>query len=376
MEREDTGYIMRTPELSVVMPCLNEEETIGICIEKAKKAFDDLGLVGEVVVCDNGSTDDSTSVAEAHGARVIYESTPGYGAALMKGISEARGKYIVMGDADNTYDFENLAPFVDRLRNGYDLVMGSRFDGRILPGAMPWAHRYIGNPVLTGVLNLFFRAGVSDAHCGMRAFTREAYDSLDLYTTGMEFASEMVIKAATNGLRIADVPIIYYPRQGESKLSSVRDGWRHLRFMLLYSPTWLFLVPGFAMSVAGLLALMFSASPISMLIGALCFLIGVQVVSLGFYAKTFSYVENLEREDILLQWLWRYFRLETGVALGLAVVIVGASAFLLLRRQWQSTDVYSMHTFRSLAVAGLLIIVGVQITFSSFFLSILGLQRR
>lgn len=294
----------------------------------------------------------------------------------MKGISEARGKYIIMGDADNTYDFENLAPFVDRLRDGYDLVMGSRFDGEILPGAMPWSHQYIGNPVLTGILNLFFRSGVSDAHCGMRAFTKEAYDGLGLSTTGMEFASEMVIKASNNGLRIADVPITYYPRQGESKLSSVRDGWRHLRFMLLYSPTWLFLIPGVAMSLVGLLLLLLPEASISMLIGSLLFLIGVQVVTLGFYAKTFSYVENLEQEDVLLQFLWRHFRLESGVALGLILILVGGGAFFLLLRQWQTTDVHSIGTFRGLAVTGLLIIVGVQTTFSSFFLSMLGLQRK
>ncbi|MFO7916596.1 MAG: glycosyltransferase family 2 protein [Anaerolineae bacterium] len=376
MEGKGLGYTMEKPELSVVMPCLNEEETIDICIEKAKKAFEELDLVGEVVVCDNGSTDDSVSVAEAHGARVVRESTPGYGAALMKGISEARGEYIIMGDADNTYDFENLAPFVGRLRDGYDLVMGSRFDGEILPGAMPWSHQYIGNPVLTGILNLFFHSGVSDAHCGMRAFTREAYDSLDLYTTGMEFASEMVIKASNNGLRIADVPITYYPRQGESKLSSVRDGWRHLRFMLLYSPTWLFLIPGVAMSLVGLLLLLLPEASISMLIGSLLFLIGVQVVTLGFYAKTFSYVENLEQEDLFLRFLWRHFRLESGVALGLILILVGGGAFFLLIRQWQRTDVHSIGAFRSLAVAGLLIIVGVQTTFSSFFLSMLGLQRK
>ena len=219
-------------ELSVVMPCLNEEATIAACIQKAWTALEKMGVTGEIIVADNGSTDHSVAIAQSLGARVVHQFCRGYGAAYQAGIAAARGKSIVIGDSDDTYDFSEIDRFLQPLGKGYHFVIGSRFRGEIRPGAMPWLHRYIGNPFLTGMLNLLFKAGVSDAHCGMRAFTREAYDTMQLQTTGMEFASEMVVKAAKTGLRIAEVPITYYPRKGESKLHSFRDGWRHLRFML------------------------------------------------------------------------------------------------------------------------------------------------
>ena len=231
-------------DVSVVMPCLNEEETIGPCIEKAREGIRRLGLHGEIIVCDNGSTDRSVEIATRLGARVFHERRKGYGSAYMRGISEARAEYIIMGDSDDTYDFADLEPFLKPLREGYELVMGSRFSGTILPGAMTFSHRYIGNPVLSGILKLFYRVDISDAHCGMRSFTKDAYARMRLQTTGMEFASEMVINAGRERLKIAEVPITYYPRKGESKLETWRDGWRHLRFMLLYSPTHLFLLPG------------------------------------------------------------------------------------------------------------------------------------
>ena len=223
---------MREIEVSVVMPCLNEQATIGACIEKAHRTLKNLCISGEIVVADNGSTDNSVAIAQSLGAQVVHQPCRGYGAAYQTGIAAAQGKSIVIGDSDDTYDFSELNRFILPLRQGYDLVMGSRFKGEIRPGAMPWLHRYVGNPFLTGMLNLLFKAGVSDAHCGMRAFTREAYEQMKLKTPGMEFASEMVIKAVQAGLRIAEVPITYYPRKGESKLHSFRDGWRHLRFML------------------------------------------------------------------------------------------------------------------------------------------------
>ena len=235
------------------MPCLNEAQTVGVCVQKARRAIKQLGISGEVVVADNGSTDGSPSIAEREGARVVHQPIRGYGAAYLAGIAAARGKFIVIGDSDNTYDFGEIPRFLQPLRESADLVMGSRFKGEIKPGAMPWLHRYIGNPTLTGILNLLFRAGVSDAHCGMRAFTKDAYEKLGLQTTGMEFASEMVIKAAKVGLKITEVPITYYPRKGESKLHSFRDGWRHLRFMLMLSPTYLFLLPGALLFLIGLL---------------------------------------------------------------------------------------------------------------------------
>lgn len=221
-------------DVSVVMPCLNEEETLGTCIEKAQSTLKALDVRGEVVVADNGSTDASVAIAERLGARVVHQPTRGYGAAYLAGFAAAQGQYIVMGDSDDTYDFTDLARFITPLREGYDLVMGNRFKGEILPGAMSWSHRYIGNPILSGILRFLFGTSISDSHCGMRAFTAEAYKRMELQTPGMEFASEMVIKAVTEGLKIHEIPITYSPRAGESKLNSIRDAVRHLRFMLKY----------------------------------------------------------------------------------------------------------------------------------------------
>ena len=243
-------------EVSVAMPCLNEEMTLGTCIEKVQQTLKALGIKGEIIVADNGSTDGSVEIAESLGAKVVHQPIRGYGAAYLAGIAAAQGKYIIIGDSDDTYDFTDLERFIEPLRNGYDLVMGSRFKGEILPGAMSWSHRYIGNPILSGILRWFFKTNISDSHCGMRGFTREAYERMALQTTGMEFASEMVVKAVQEDLKIHEVPITYYPREGESKLNSFRDAWRHLRFMLLLSPTYLFVLPGSLLFVLGLLVLL------------------------------------------------------------------------------------------------------------------------
>lgn len=224
-------------EVSVVMPCLNEEETLGTCIEKAQNTLKSLNIQGEVVVADNGSTDTSIEIAERLGARVVHQSTRGYGAAYLAGFAAAQGQYIIMGDSDDTYDFTDLERFITPLQDGYDFVIGNRFKGKILPGAMPWANRYIGNPILSGMLRVFFGTYISDSHCGMRAFTIDAYKRMDLKTTGMEFASEMVIKAVQTELKILEIPITYHPRGGESKLNAVRDAWRHIRFMLKHKLT-------------------------------------------------------------------------------------------------------------------------------------------
>src|SRR5262245_49476132 len=230
-------------EVSVVMPCLNEARTVGTCVAKAVGSLARLGVQGEVVVADNGSQDGSQEIARSHGARVIHAERKGYGAALQAGIAAARGRYVIMGDADDSYDFSHLDPFVEKLRGGDDLVMGNRFKGGIRPGAMPWLHRYIGNPVLSGILNLFFRTPIGDAHCGLRGFRRDAYQQLGLNTTGMEFASEMVVKASLTGQKISEVPIVLHPdgRDRPPHLRSFRDGWRHLRFLLLLCPLWLYL---------------------------------------------------------------------------------------------------------------------------------------
>lgn len=224
-------------DVSVVMPCLNEEETLGICIEKARDTLNALSYQGEVIIADNGSTDDSVAIAQNLGARVVHQQTRGYGAAYLAGFAAAQGQYIVMGDSDDTYDFTDLERFIKPIQNGYDLVIGNRFKGEILPGAMPWARRYIGNPILSGILRMLFGTYISDSHCGMRAFTAEAYERMNLKTTGMEFASEMVIKAVQSELKILEIPIIYHPRGGESKLNDIRDAWRHIRFMLKHKLT-------------------------------------------------------------------------------------------------------------------------------------------
>src|SRR5215217_4882578 len=276
--------------VSVVIPCLNEADSIEECVRRARQAMEDHDIAGEVVVCDNNSTDGSGDLATAAGARVVRETRPGYGSAYLAGFAAARGRYIVMADADLTYDFGEIPRFVDKLDDGAELVMGDRMDN-IHPGAMPWLHRYVGNPILTGVLNVFFRTGVSDAHCGMRAVRRDVLPRLDLRTTGMEFASEMVIRAAKEKLDIREFPIEYRPRGGESKLSSFRDGWRHLRFLLVHSPTHLFMIPGAVMLVLGVIVSLISLLQISvlgrawdlhaMVAGALLAIVGVQVVALG-----------------------------------------------------------------------------------------------
>ena len=240
-------FATETVDVSVVIPCLNESETIATCIIKARRSMERAGLHGEVVVADNGSMDGSPEIAATAGARVVHETRKGYGSAYLAGFAAARGRFIVMGDGDDTYDFDEVDRFVEPLMDGADMVMGSRLRGTIHKGAMPPLHRYVGNPVLTGILNLFYRSGVSDAHCGMRAFRRDALRSLDLRTSGMEFASEMVIRASKAGLKIDEIPIEYHPRQGESKLSTWSDGWRHLRFLLIHSPTHLFTIPGAVM---------------------------------------------------------------------------------------------------------------------------------
>src|SRR5690242_8490910 len=295
-----TATSAATDELtvSVVIPALNEAESIEACVRRSIDTMEKHGIRGEVIVADNGSDDGTPEIAREAGARVIHESRKGYGSAYLAGFAAARGKYIVMGDADETYDFAEIARFVEPLEEGADFVMGSRLRGRIHRGAMPWLHRYVGNPVLTGVLNAFFRTGVSDAHCGMRALRRVILPQLDLRTTGMEFASEMVIRASKERLDIREFPIEYHPRGGASKLSSFRDGWRHLRFLLVHSPTHLFMVPGAILFAIGALISLTVLAQINLLGrnwdlhamvgGALLLIVGTQVVSLGLCAHAYG----------------------------------------------------------------------------------------
>ena len=369
-------------DVSVVMPCLNEAASVARCVAQALAALERAGLSGEVVVADNGSEDGSPALAADAGARVVHATTRGYGAAYLAGLRAARGRYLVLGDADGTYDFAAVPAFVAKLRQGHDLVLGSRFAGQILPGAMPWLHRYVGNPVLTGILGLFFGQRVSDAHCGMRALTRDALDRMRLRTSGMEFASEMIAMASRQGLTVGEIPITYHPREGESKLRSFRDGWRHLRFMLLLSPTPVFLVPGLAAIALGLVGIL-ALLPGPIRVGALSFdfhfmfvasalaILGVQLVVLGLAAKAWARAEELVRGD---RWLWfldRWFTLERGLLLGLGVLAAGVGINAKILVDWLRAGRGELFAVRP-ALAGLtLLVVGAQLAFGSFFISVI-----
>ena len=378
-------------EVSVVIPCLNEEATVGTCARKAVSALRKLGTTGEVIVVDNGSTDRSADVATAAGARVVREERRGYGQAYLSGFAAARGRFLVMGDADDTYDFSDLSGFIEPLRQGADMVMGTRIKGRIEPGAMPWHHRWIGVPILTGVLNALFRAGISDAHCGLRSITADAARGLGLRTTGMEFASEMIIKAARSRLRIAEVPTTLGigGRPGKPHLRSFRDGWRHLKMMFMLSPTYLFLVPGgllFAVGTALMLATARGPLVISgvlfdyhwMILGSLCMVLGFNVVSIGFFARIFALTEGFEMSDALLARLFRSLDLERGLIFGTVLALLGLAIDIKILVEWihKGFSFGGEVRIRPALVAGTLIVLGVQTVFSSFFYSILGTERR
>jgi glycosyltransferase involved in cell wall biosynthesis len=376
-------------EVSVILPCLNEAETVGTCVTKAAETLQRLGVRGEVVVIDNGSTDGSQAIAERCGARVVYEPRRGYGSALMRGAEEARAPFIIMADADDSYDLTDLERFIDGLRAGADLVMGSRRRGTIKPGAMPWLHRWIGNPILSGLLNFLFRAGISDAHCGMRAFTKDAYRRMQLQTTGMEFASEMVIKAALGKMRIREIPITLHPdgRNRPPHLRSFRDGWRHLRFMLLFSPTYLFLIPGGVSMLVGLVPLIaLGWGPVVvvgltfdihyMVLGSLLTILGFQIVTTGLFAKMYSHAARLYTSDRTLRVLTRYFNLERGVVLGAALFLLGFGIDSSILIRWLKSGMGSLDAVRPAIQASTLMIVGAQTIFSSFFLSMLAVPRR
>jgi glycosyltransferase involved in cell wall biosynthesis len=371
------------PLVSVVIPCLNEEENIERCVSAAKAALDGMDVDGEVVVVDNDSDDRSAELAAAAGARVVHERRRGYGSAYLAGFGAANGLYIVMADADLTYDFDEIPRFVAELEAGAELVMGDRMEN-IHPGAMPWLHRYIGNPILTGLLNALFKTGVNDAHCGMRALRKDVLGRLDLRTTGMEFASEMVIRASKEKLKIAEFPIEYHPRGGESKLSSFRDGWRHLRFLLVHSPTHLFIMPGLAMAALGSLAVAIIGSGLdlfgrtwgihALIGGALLMVVGTQVLALGLCAHAYGTYFMGERD----RWFDRArarFRLEHGLLLGGLFILVGVVIGAVIFATWISHGFGSLADEHLAVIAATLLIVGIQIFFSSFLLSILGLRR-
>ena len=375
-------------KITVIMPCLNEEKTVGRCINTAKDAIETLGLEGEIIVVDNGSTDSSVEVARKEDARVISEPDRGYGNAYLRGFKEARGDIIVMGDADSTYPFDAIPSFVHPLLKGeVDFVIGSRLKGKIRPKAMPWAHRYVGNPILSFVLNLLFKAGISDAHCGMRAFTRQALGKMDLSTPGMEFASEMIIEATRKGLRIAEIPIEYRPRiAGQPKMSSFKDGWRHLRFMLLYSPTTLFLLPGSLLFLSGLcLVTLLAHGPMRfgnfgldihpMILGNLLVILGFQVIALGLFAKVYASINGLVKPDMVTKFFIRYDILEYELLLGFILFFLGFLIDLNIALNWVRGGFGELTELRTAILGSTLAAVGVQLIFLGLFMSILLLKR-
>lgn len=373
-----------TVRLSIVIPCLNEAQNITEVVADAFGALERNDIDGEVIVVDNGSDDDSAQLAEAAGARVIHESERGYGSAYLAGLAEARGTYILMADADLTYDLAETPRFLAELESGADLVIGNRMK-HIDPGAMPWHHRYIGNPMLSGFLNMLFSTGVDDAHCGMRALRRDALPKLDLRTTGMEFASEMVIRAAKEKLEIRQFPIEYHPRGGESKLSSFKDGWRHLRYMLVHSPTHLFILPGALMIAAGAIVEFVVIAHVGLLgrewqihaliAGALLAIVGTQVVALGVCAHAYG-TYFMGEQDRWFDRMRARYRLEHGLMLGGAVIFTGVVIATMIVIDWISRGFGTLGKEDLAVLAATLIIVGIQVFFTSFLLSILGLRRR
>lgn len=376
------------------MPCLNEAETIATCVEKARRGIKKCGVAGEILIADNGSTDGSQAIAEKLGARVVAVKAKGYGNALRGGIQAAAGKWIIMGDADDSYDFSAIEGFVEKFRQGFDLVMGCRLPvagGTIAPGAMPWKNRWVGNPTLSFIGRLFFKCPAHDFHCGLRGFTKAAYERMELKTTGMEFASEMVIKSTLKGLKITEVPITLH-KDGRSRpphLKPWRDGWRHLRFMLLFSPRWLFLIPGACLFILGMiLAIPLSFGDLhvgkiildvgTLAVASMTMIVGVQLVAFAFFFKVFAIAAGLLPVDRRLARLLKVFNLETGILIGLGFLLAGV---LLLARAvwiWRQADYGILpsaeENIRRLIPAATLVILGIQGIFSSFFMSALGLQ--
>jgi glycosyltransferase involved in cell wall biosynthesis len=378
-------------EVSIVMPCLNEAETIARCIQKAQRAAETLGIPAEVIVADNGSTDGSAVIARELGARVVEVARKGYGAALIGGIEAANGEFVVMGDADDSYDFGEIGPFIDRLREGDDLVVGNRFAGGIEPGAMPWLHRWLGNPVLSRITRTFFHARVGDTHCGLRAFRKDAFERMQLRATGMEFASEMVVKASLKGMRVSEVPVVLHPdgRSRRPHLRTWRDGWRHLRFMLLFSPRWLFLYPGLVLLVvgAGLSALLI-AGPLhvfgvrldihTLLIAGFLCLLGYQLVLFAVFTKIFAIREGFHPPHPVLESLLRRVTLEVGLLAGALMSLAGIVALVAAVISWQAVGFGNLDpslTMREVIPAVVLLALGTQTVFASFFISILLIER-
>lgn len=379
-------------EISIVMPCLNEHETVGICVRKAVDALRAANIQGEVIIADNGSTDGSQQIASDSGARVVDVKDKGYGNALRGGIASARGTFILMADADDSYDLSHTPRFVEKLRQGADLVMGNRFQGGIADDAMPFLHRYLGNPVLTAIGKLFFKSKCSDFHCGMRAFRKSAVEQMDLRSTGMEFASELVVKATLLGLKIDEVPTTLSPdgRSRAPHLRTWRDGWRHLRFLLMYSPRWLFLYPGIALIVLGFLtcALLLPGSVHigrvgfdihTLLFGFVAIMLGFQFVAFAAFTKIFAISEGLLPEDPRIAKASKYFTLEGGLVIGTLLSLGGIAGSIFAVSDWGAKNYGVLDPSQMLRIvmpSVFSLMLGIQAICASFFLSILSMKRR
>jgi glycosyltransferase involved in cell wall biosynthesis len=373
-------------DFSVVLPCRNEEKTIEKCIKKINKVFEKFKLKGEIIVSDS-SADKSPKIAKKLGAKVVKHNKVGYGVAILEGLKEAKGKYIIIADADNTYDFYEMPKFLSALDEGYDLVVGSRYKGKIKKGAMPFLHKYIGNPLLSLIFKTFFRTKLSDIHSGFRAIRKDVLDKLNLKTTGMEFASEMILAAEKNNLKIKEVPISYHPREGETKLQSFKDGWRHLRFMLMYSPTYLFLIPGFSFLLIGLLIVFsllggpkqlfgFNFDIHFMFLGSLLALLGYQIISIGLYAKTYAINIGFEKHDRIIDFIAKYISLERGLLLGFIIFLIGFIPGFRILYYWISHGFSALDETRFLIFTFTFLLIGIQTMFSVFFISLMLIEKK
>jgi len=373
------------PKISIILPCLNEELTIGDCLDSIKKIIKKDNLNAEIIVVDNGSIDKSQEIIKQKKVKLVKENKKGYGSAYLRGFKEARGDYIFIADSDGTYDFHEIPKFINELKKGQDFVIGNRFSGNIEKNAMPWSHRYIGNPVLSQILRFFFKTKIKDSHCGMRAITKKAFEKLNLKTTGMEFASEMVIKALKNKLKIKELPISYHKRKGSSKLNSFSDGWRHLRFLLLHSPNYLFLFPGLFLIIFGILimslillnklilfGIQFQTHP--MFIGSILVILGYQLILTGIFAKI--YLHNyLKEKDKKLEKLFRFLSLEKSILIGFILSLTGVLIYLNILIIWVNKNFGELNTINISIFALTFIVLGIQTIFAGFFFSILGIER-
>jgi glycosyltransferase involved in cell wall biosynthesis len=372
------------PEISIILPCRNEEQALAFCIGQIKKTIKKNNLSAEIIVSDS-STDKSPEIARKEQVILLKHGKEGYGRAYLEAFKAAKGKYIFMADADGTYDFSEIPNFIAELKKGNDFIMGNRFGGKMEKGAMPFLHKYVGNPVLSFTLRLFFKTKIKDSHCGMRAIRKESLDKLNLQTGGMEFASEMIIKALKNNLKITELPINYYPRKGQSKIKSFSDGWKHLRFMLLYSPLFLFFIPGVILSFIGIISMAWLYSgPVNffgirlsyhpMFLSSILVIIGYQLVIFSGFAKTYAIV-HLGEKDEKFEKLFKYITIERASFLGILVVIIGLAVYLAIALQWLFSGFGALNEIKNSIVALTLLTIGIQTIFSSFILSILGIKE-